>query len=124
MHPGSITPLLRAMLRRAFEAGAFGDLDVVRFEKQVREVSAHSTRVEVNQDTSLLERTLEGSWMLCAGRVRACRYSITAILQPSRAQREGFWVGEVGCTGDKFCPFVVCIAEPSMDGHLSSIGRW
>ena len=38
------------MLRRAYEAGAFGDLDVVTFEKQVREVSALSTRLGVNQD--------------------------------------------------------------------------
>ncbi|PEQ12597.1 integrase [Novosphingobium sp. PC22D] len=50
LHPGSVTPLLRAMLRRAFEAGAFADLDATTFEKQVHEVSAHSTRVGVNQD--------------------------------------------------------------------------
>ncbi|AKM12171.1 tyrosine-type recombinase/integrase [Croceicoccus naphthovorans] len=50
LHPGSITPLIRSMLRRAFDVGAFGDLDAATFEKQVREISAHSTRVGVNQD--------------------------------------------------------------------------
>ena len=50
MHSGSITPLLRAMLQRAFNAGAFGDLDAATFEAQVKQVSAHSTRVGVNQD--------------------------------------------------------------------------
>ena len=35
LHPGSITPLLRAMLRRAFATGAFGDLDTATFEKQL-----------------------------------------------------------------------------------------
>ncbi len=38
------------MVRRAFEAGAFGDLDGETFEKQLAEISAHSTRVGVNQD--------------------------------------------------------------------------
>ncbi len=50
LHPGSVTPIFRAMVRRAFEAGAFGDLDGETFEKQLAEISAHSTRVGVNQD--------------------------------------------------------------------------
>ncbi len=50
LHPGSITPIFRAMVRRAFEAKAFGDLDAATFERQVAEISAHSTRVGVNQD--------------------------------------------------------------------------
>jgi site-specific recombinase XerD len=50
LHPGSVTPMLRAMLRRAFEAKAFDDLDADTFTKQLSEISAHSTRVGVNQD--------------------------------------------------------------------------
>jgi site-specific recombinase XerD len=50
LHSGSITPIFRAMLTRAFEQGAFGDLDAESFQRQIREVSAHSTRVGVNQD--------------------------------------------------------------------------
>lgn len=50
LHSGSITPILRAMLTRAFKQGAFGDLDAASFGRQVREISAHSTRVGVNQD--------------------------------------------------------------------------
>ena len=50
LHPGSITPIFRAILRRAFEAGAFGDLSAAAFEAQLKQISAHSTRVGVNQD--------------------------------------------------------------------------
>lgn len=50
LHAGSVTPIFRAMLTRAFEQGAFGDLDAESFRRQVGEVSAHSTRVGVNQD--------------------------------------------------------------------------
>lgn len=60
LHPGSITPLFRAMLRRAFAAGAFGDVDGATFEKQVREVSAHSTRVGINQDLFAAGEDLAG----------------------------------------------------------------
>lgn len=50
LHAGSVTPIFRAMIRRAFEAKAFGDLDTATFEKQLVEISAHSTRVGINQD--------------------------------------------------------------------------
>lgn len=50
LHSGSVTPIVRAMLQRAFAAGAFGDLDAATFAAQLRQVSAHSTRVGVNQD--------------------------------------------------------------------------
>lgn len=50
LHPGSITPLLRSLLRRAYAAGAFADLDAATFAAQLAQVSAHSTRVGVNQD--------------------------------------------------------------------------
>jgi len=60
LHPGSITPLFRSMLRRAFEAGAFGDLDAATFEAQVKQISAHSTRVGVNQDYFAVGEDLAG----------------------------------------------------------------
>jgi integrase len=50
LHPGSVTPVIRSALRRAFEAGAFPDLDGETFARQLAEVSAHSMRVGVNQD--------------------------------------------------------------------------
>lgn len=50
LHPGSVTPIFRAILSRALDAGAFGDLDPASFATQLRQVSAHSTRVGVNQD--------------------------------------------------------------------------
>lgn len=50
LHSGSITPIFREILRRAFKAGAFGDLDSKVFEEQLRQISAHSTRVGINQD--------------------------------------------------------------------------
>lgn len=50
LHPHSVTPIIRRMLARAFDAGAFGDLDRVTFESQLAEISAHSTRVGINQD--------------------------------------------------------------------------
>lgn len=50
LHSGSVTPIVRAALARAFEKGAFPDLDQRSFARQLREISAHSTRVGVNQD--------------------------------------------------------------------------
>ncbi|MDC7812213.1 tyrosine-type recombinase/integrase [Sphingomonas koreensis] len=50
LHPASIGPIYRAMIQRAFDSGALADLtadDVVRLLKGV---SAHSTRVGLNQD--------------------------------------------------------------------------
>lgn len=50
LHAGSVTPVVRAALKRAYDGGAFPDLDAETFARQLREVSAHSTRVGVNQD--------------------------------------------------------------------------
>jgi len=50
LHPGSIGPIWRAIIRRAFNAGALSDLtseDLVRLTKGI---SAHSTRIGLNQD--------------------------------------------------------------------------
>lgn len=50
LHPHSVTPIFRKMIARAFNAGAFGDLDRTVFESQLAQISAHSTRVGINQD--------------------------------------------------------------------------
>ena len=50
LHPGSIGPIWRAMCRRAFAAGALGDLTADDLARLLKGVSAHSTRVGLNQD--------------------------------------------------------------------------
>jgi len=50
LQSGSVTPIIRAALGRAFEKGAFPDLNAQSFKRQLKEISAHSTRVGVNQD--------------------------------------------------------------------------
>ena len=50
LHPNSVTPIIRRMLARSYEVGAFGDLDRATFASQLAEISAHSTRVGITQD--------------------------------------------------------------------------
>jgi len=50
LHPGSIGPIWRALIRRAFAAGALGDLTADDLARLLKGVSAHSTRVGLNQD--------------------------------------------------------------------------
>lgn len=50
LHPGSIGPIWRAMIQRAFDAGALGDLTVDDLPRLLKGISAHSTRVGLNQD--------------------------------------------------------------------------
>lgn len=60
LHAGSVTPIFREILRRAFAAGAFGDLDAKVFEAQLKQISAHSTRVGINQDYFAAGENLAG----------------------------------------------------------------
>ena len=60
LHPGSVTPIFRAILRRAFLGGAFGDLDAKVFAEQLGQISAHSTRVGINQDYFAAGENLAG----------------------------------------------------------------
>jgi hypothetical protein len=60
LHPGSVTPIFREILRRAFEGGAFGDLDAKVFAEQLAQISAHSTRVGINQDYFAAGENLAG----------------------------------------------------------------
>lgn len=50
LHPGSIGPIWRAMVVRAFDAGALPDLTRDDLERVLKGISAHSTRVGLNQD--------------------------------------------------------------------------
>lgn len=50
LHPGSLGPLYRAMIRRTFQAGALPDLTRDDLARLLTGVSAHSTRVGLNQD--------------------------------------------------------------------------
>jgi len=60
LHSGSVTPIFREILRRAFEGGAFGDLDRQVFAEQLGQISAHSTRVGINQDYFAAGENLAG----------------------------------------------------------------
>lgn len=50
LHPGSIGPIWRAMIRKAFDRGALLDLTIDDVERLLTGISAHSTRVGLNQD--------------------------------------------------------------------------
>lgn len=50
LHPGSIGPIWRAIIRRAFEKGALPDLTGDDLEHWLKRISGHSTRVGLNQD--------------------------------------------------------------------------
>lgn len=50
LHPGSVGPIWRAMIVRAFDQGALPDLTADDLARLLKGVSAHSTRVGLNQD--------------------------------------------------------------------------
>lgn len=50
LHPGSIGPIYRAIVQRAFDAGALPDLMAEDLARLLKGISAHSTRVGLNQD--------------------------------------------------------------------------
>ncbi len=50
LHPGSIGPIWRAIIARAFDRGALGDLTADDLMRLLKGISAHSTRVGLNQD--------------------------------------------------------------------------
>ena len=50
LHPASIGPIYRSMIQRAFERGALADLTADDLARLLTGVSAHSTRVGLNQD--------------------------------------------------------------------------
>ncbi|KQM20880.1 integrase [Novosphingobium sp. Leaf2] len=50
LHPGSIGPIYRKMIREAFDRGALPDLTADDLARVLKGISAHSTRVGLNQD--------------------------------------------------------------------------
>ncbi|OHD03714.1 MAG: integrase [Sphingomonadales bacterium RIFCSPLOWO2_12_FULL_63_15] len=50
LHPASVGPIYRSMIQRAFGAGALADLTTDDLARLLKGVSAHSTRVGLNQD--------------------------------------------------------------------------
>ncbi|AJR26701.1 MULTISPECIES: site-specific integrase [Sphingobium] len=50
LHPGSIGPIWRRIIQRAFDRGALGDLTADDLVRLLKGISAHSTRVGLNQD--------------------------------------------------------------------------
>jgi integrase len=50
LHPGSIGPIWRAIIQRAFDQGELSDLTADDCARLLKGVSAHSTRVGLNQD--------------------------------------------------------------------------
>jgi len=50
LHPGSVGPIWRTMIRKAFDRGALGDLTKDDLMRLLTGTSAHSTRVGLNQD--------------------------------------------------------------------------
>lgn len=60
LHPGSLTPIYRTMIREALEKNAFGDLDKDQAALLIGQFSSHSTRVGLNQDLFAVGETLAG----------------------------------------------------------------
>ncbi|WP_242443589.1 hypothetical protein [Sphingobium sp. LB126] len=60
LHPGSIGALYRAIIRRAFARGALPDLTADDLARLLDGISAHSTRVGLNQDLFVSGEELAG----------------------------------------------------------------
>ncbi len=71
LHPGSIGPIWRAMIRKAFERGALMDLTIDDVARLLKGISAHSTRVGLTQDMFVSGEDLAG--IMDAGRWKSPR---------------------------------------------------
>jgi integrase len=60
LHPGSIGPIFRSMIQRAFDRGALPDLTGEDIARLLKGVSAHSTRIGLNQDLFSVGEDLAG----------------------------------------------------------------
>lgn len=60
LHPGSVGPIYRAMIQRAFDQGALPDLTAEDVHRLLKGISAHSTRVGLNQDLFTTGEDLAG----------------------------------------------------------------
>lgn len=50
LHPGSIGPIFRTIIQRAFDRGDLPDLTAEDLARLLKGISAHSTRIGLNQD--------------------------------------------------------------------------
>ncbi|WP_454887771.1 site-specific integrase [Sphingomonas oryzagri] len=50
LHPASVGPIYRSMIQRAFDRGALPDLTADDLTRLLKGISAHSTRIGLNQD--------------------------------------------------------------------------
>lgn len=60
LHPGSIGAIFRAMIQRAFDVGALPDLTADDLARLLKGISAHSTRIGLNQDLFAVGEDLAG----------------------------------------------------------------
>lgn len=60
LHPGSIGPIWRTIIQRAFDRGVLGDLTADDLARLLKGISAHSTRVGLNQDLFVAGEDLAG----------------------------------------------------------------
>ncbi len=60
LHPASVGPIYRAMIQRAFDRGALADLTADDLARLLKGISAHSTRVGLNQDLFAIGEDLAG----------------------------------------------------------------
>ena len=77
LHPGSIGPIWRAIIQRAFDRGALGDLTADDLARLLKGISAHSTRVGLNQDLFTSGEDLAG--IMDALRWKSPRMPVTKI---------------------------------------------
>ncbi len=75
LHPGSIGPIWRAMIRKAFERGALADLTIDDVARLLKGISAHSTRVGLTQDMFVSGEDLAG--IMDAGRWKSPRMPLS-----------------------------------------------
>jgi integrase len=84
LHPGSIGPAFRSIIQRAFDLGALPDLTAEDLARLLKGISAHSTRIGLNQDLFASGEDLAGSWTRCTGSRRGCRLPTTETWRPNR----------------------------------------
>ena len=60
LHPGSIGPIFRSIIQRAFDLGALPDLTAEDLTRLLKGISAHSTRIGLNQDLFVSGEDLAG----------------------------------------------------------------
>lgn len=92
LHAGSVTPIVRAALKRAFELGAFPDLGAAIFARELKDVSAHSMRVGVNQDYFAAGEDLAG--IVDALRLKSPRMPL--LYNRNLAVEQGLAAGSLG----------------------------